>query len=112
MLDLNGGGFTGASTQMPAGQTAPGVVVNDHRDAPGVATPAQNARAIAWAGILAGVIPVLSIVGVILSIVAYVKYRRIGSKPTLAIVGLVVSAVVLIAWVLSAFVLGVFTPGP
>ena len=69
----------------------------DHRDADGVASPAANTRVTAITGLVLGVIPLLSVIGLILSIVALVGYRRAAAKPTLAIVGIVVSSVVLAA---------------
>ena len=94
---LNGQGFTGSPMQLPAGQTRPGVQLPDHRDADGVASPAANTRVTAITGIVVGAIPLLSWIGLILSIVALVGYRRARAKPTLAVVGIVVSSVVLAA---------------
>lgn len=92
---LQGRGFTGPGVNPPAGQLRPGVQVPDHRDADGVASPAANTRVTAITGIVVGVIPLLSWIGLILSIVALVGYRRAGAKPTLAVVGILVSSLVL-----------------
>lgn len=94
---LNGRGFTGPQVQPPAGQLHPGTQVPDHRDAAGVASPAANTRITAIAGIILGLIPVLSALGLVLSIVALVGYRRVAAKPTLAVVGILVSLLVIAA---------------
>lgn len=94
---MQGRGFTGPGVNPPAGQLRPGVQVPDHRDADGVASPAANSRVTAITGIVVGAIPLLSWIGLILSIVALVGYRRSGAKPTLAVVGILVSSVVLAA---------------
>ncbi|TFD45136.1 hypothetical protein E3T55_19110 [Cryobacterium frigoriphilum] len=73
------------------------MTVPDHRDADGVPSPAANTRVTAITGIVVGVIPLLSWIGLFLSIVALVACRRAGAKPTLPVVGLVVSSVVLAA---------------
>lgn len=92
---LNGRGFTGPQVNPPAGQLHPGAQLPDHRDAEGVASPSANTRIVAITGIVVGLVPLLSIIGLILSIVALVGYRRVGGKPTLAVVGIVVSVLVL-----------------
>lgn len=100
MGGLNGRGVTGPQVQPPAGQLHPGVRPPDHRDAEGVASPSANTRTTAVTGIVLGVIPLLSLIGLILSVIAFVGYRRASAKPTLAVVGMVVSGLVLIAsWV-------------
>lgn len=103
---LNGQGYTGPQVQPPAGQLRPGVQLPDHRDAEGVASPAANTRITAITGIVLGVIPLLSVIGLILSIVALVGYRRAAARPTLAIVGIAVSALVLTASVVFVLVTG------
>ena len=108
---LNGQGYTGPPIQLPAGQLRPGVQVPDHRDADGVASPAANTRVTAITGIVVGAIPLLSVIGLILSIVALAGYRRVGAKPTLAVVGIVVSSVVLAASVVYFLATGgLFSP--
>jgi len=69
--------------------------VPDHRDAEGVASRAANTRVASITGIVLGIIPVLSPIGLIVSFVAFFGYRRTAAKPTLAIIGIVVSALVL-----------------
>lgn len=69
--------------------------MSDHRDADGVAPPAANTRVTAITGIILGVIPVLSVIGLIVSIVAFFGYRRTAAKPTLAVIGIAISALVL-----------------
>ena len=108
---LQGRGFTGPGVQPHAGQLRPGVQLPDHRDADGVASPAANTRVTAITGIVVGVIPLLSWIGLILSIVALVGYRRAGARPTLAVAGIVVSSVVLAASVVYFVVTGgLFSP--
>ena len=94
----NGGEYTGSATRLPAGQTHPGGIVPDHRDAAGVPTVAANTRVAAITGIVLGVIPALSLIGLIVSIVSLAGYRKAGARPTLAVIGVVVSAVVLIGF--------------
>ncbi len=96
MDSLNGRDYTGPPTQMPAGQTHPGVKVPDHRDIEGVASAESNARITAIAGIIVGLIPVLSLVGLVLSIVAFFGYRRLARSPRLPIAGIVISSIVLL----------------
>lgn len=110
MDSLNGREYTGAPTQMPAGQTHPGVQVPDHRDIAGVASAASNTRITAITGIIVGLIPLLSVVGLVLSIVAFFGYRRLARSPKLAVVGIVLSSLVLLGS-LSFLLAGGFPSG-
>lgn len=58
-------------------------------------TPASNRRSAAITGLVLGLIPLLSIVGLIVSAVALRGYRKVGERGYLAITGLLASAIVL-----------------
>ncbi len=104
MDSWNGREYTGAPTQMPAGQTHPGVHVPDHRDIEGVAPAASNARITAIAGIIVGLVPLLSLIGLVLSIVAFFGYRRLLLSPRLPVAGIMLSTLVVLGsvWFLLA----------
>jgi hypothetical protein len=103
-MDLNGGQYTGGPLQQPAGQAHPGKQVPDHRDAAGVASAATNVRITAVVGIICGCVPLLSPIGLILGFVALHGYRKISGKPTLAVVAIAVSGLVILASVVYLFV--------
>jgi hypothetical protein len=105
-MDLNGRQYTGGPLQQPAGQTHPGTQVPDHRDAAGVAPATTNVRITAVAGLVCGVLPVLSPIGLILSVIALRGYRKQAARPTLAVVGVIVSSVVILASVVYLFASG------
>lgn len=78
-----------------AGQTLP------RTDADGTSrvvrdTPDSNRRNTAIAGLVLGLIPVLSVLGLVMSVLALRGYRSAGERGTLAVVGVAVSAVVLV----------------
>ena len=105
-MDLNGSQYTGGPLQQPAGQRHPGRQVPDHRDAAGVAPAATNVRITAVAGILCGLVPLLSPIGLVLGFVALRGYRKMSLRPTLAVVGIIISAIVILASVVYLFVSG------
>ncbi|HAM28119.1 MAG TPA: hypothetical protein DCP11_15870 [Microbacteriaceae bacterium] len=102
---MNGNEYSGPSTRLPAGQTHPGTVAPDHRDAAGVASPAANTRVTAITGIVLGLIPLLSPIGLVLSLVALRGYRKVQARPTLAVVGIIVNSMVLVGSVVFFFLL-------
>lgn len=98
-MSMNGSEY-GGGLGSAAGQTIP------RTDADGKTrsvrdTPSSNRRNAAIAGIVLGLIPLLSVVGLIVSVVALRGYRRAGETGGLAIAGIVVSAVVLVAFVVT-----------
>jgi hypothetical protein len=101
MTSMNGSDYAG-HLGPAAGQVQPSTGAADGSDRRVRDTPASNRRNAAIAGIVLGLIPVLSLVGLIVSIVAARGYRRAGESPTLAVVGICVSSAVLITTVVLA----------
>jgi hypothetical protein len=101
MASMNGSEYAG-HLGPAAGQIQPSAGAADGSDRSIRDTPASNRRTAAIAGIVLGLIPVLSIVGLVVSIVAARGYRRAGESPTLAVVGICLSAAVLITTVVLA----------
>lgn len=96
MTSMNGSEYSG-NLSSSATQARPGAVAADGTDRSIRDTPASNRRNAAIAGIVLALIPVLSVIGLIVSIVAFRGYRRAGESATLAVVGVGISAVVLAA---------------
>lgn len=96
MTSMNGSEYSG-NLSSSAAQARPGAIAADGSDRSVRDTPTSNRRNAAIAGIVLGLIPVLSIIGLIVSIIAFRGYRRAGESATLAVVGICVSAVVLAA---------------
>ena len=94
-MSMNGSEY-GGHLNSPAGQTLPRTEP-DGRSRSVRDTPASNRRNAGIAGLVLGLIPLLSIVGLVVSIVALRGYRRAGERGTLAIVGIAVSAIVIVA---------------
>jgi hypothetical protein len=96
MTSMNGSEYSG-NLSSSATQARPGAIAADGSDRSVRDTPTSNRRNAAIAGIVLGLIPVLSIVGLIVSVVAFRGYRRAGESATLAVVGIGIGAVVLAA---------------
>jgi hypothetical protein len=101
MASMNGSEYAG-HLGPASGQIQPSTGAADGSDRSIRDTPASNRRNAAITGIVLGLIPVLSLVGLIVSIVAARGYRRAGEAPTLAVVGICVSAVVFVTTVVLA----------
>ncbi|RWZ52637.1 hypothetical protein ELQ90_01420 [Labedella phragmitis] len=101
MTSMNGSEF-GGHLGSTAGQVQPSTGAADGSDRSVRDTPTSNRRNAAIAGVVLGLIPVLSIVGLIVSIVAARGLRRANESPTLAVVGICVSAAVFITTVVVA----------
>lgn len=92
-MSMNGSEY-GGGLRSAAGQTLP-TVDPDGRSRDVRDTPASNRRTAGVVGLVLGLIPLLSVVGLVVSIVALRGYRKAGERGTLAIVGIVVSVLIL-----------------
>lgn len=100
-MSMNTGGYSGGGVQPSAAQVYPSTVVPDHRDAAVPPTAAADRRVAAITGIVLGVIPMLSIVGLIVSLITFFGCRREGQSTVLAAIGIVVSSIVLVGTVFA-----------
>lgn len=92
-MSMNGSEY-GGGLRSAAGQTLP-TTDPDGRSREVLDTPASNRRTTAIVGLVLSLIPLLSFIGLIVSIVALVGYRKAGERGILAIIGIVAGIAVL-----------------
>jgi len=94
-MSMNGTEFGQGGVRSPAGQVLP-TVDPDGQSRAVRDTPESNRSTAAIVGLVLGLIPILSVIGLIVSVVALRGYRKVGQRGTLAVIGIAMSAVVLV----------------